>query len=249
MVACTCRHCGTAFTSDDRRQTSYCSIQCSNQHRRTGVETPCTQCGRVFYEKPSARQRFCSPECVRAAKRPEPIIRFSIFVLAKPCCIWPNADGDYSYICIGHGKQIPRHVAAYEARYGSVPLGLELDHLCRNRACFETDHLEAVTHRENVRRGAAPAARLMARTHCKRGHDLSDEANRYYRPDGGWMCLPCMNMRSLNWQRAHREKVHEWCKRYRARHLAEALERVQMVRSDRPKRWAMRTTPGRQVWT
>lgn len=36
-----------------------------------------------------------------------------------------------------------------------MPLGLELDHLCRQRDCVNPQHLEAVTHSENTRRGAA----------------------------------------------------------------------------------------------
>lgn len=32
----------------------------------------------------------------------------------------------------------------------TIPDGLELDHLCRVRACANLDHLEPVTHRENM---------------------------------------------------------------------------------------------------
>jgi HNH endonuclease len=41
----------------------------------------------------------------------------------------------------------------YEERFGPVPVGTELDHLCRVRACINPDHLEPVTHAENCRRG------------------------------------------------------------------------------------------------
>lgn len=36
---------------------------------------------------------------------------------------------------------------------------LHLDHLCRNRACVNPDHLQPVTQRENILRGAGAAAR------------------------------------------------------------------------------------------
>lgn len=44
------------------------------------------------------------------------------------------------------------HRIMYEDRKGKVPPGMELDHLCRNRACFNPDHLQAVSHTENMRR-------------------------------------------------------------------------------------------------
>lgn len=46
------------------------------------------------------------------------------------------------------------HRVYWERENGPVPSGLELDHLCRNPTCVRPDHLEAVTHAENIRRSA-----------------------------------------------------------------------------------------------
>ena len=50
-----------------------------------------------------------------------------------------------------HGTRIAHRAYWIEAN-GPIPDGLELDHLCRNRSCVNVDHLEAVTHSENMRR-------------------------------------------------------------------------------------------------
>src|ERR1017187_5210266 len=42
------------------------------------------------------------------------------------------------------------HRVAYELLIGPIPLGLTLDHLCRNRGCVNPTHLEPVTLRENT---------------------------------------------------------------------------------------------------
>lgn len=44
------------------------------------------------------------------------------------------------------------HRGAYASLVGPIPDGLSLDHLCRNTACVNPDHLEPVPIRENIRR-------------------------------------------------------------------------------------------------
>lgn len=58
----------------------------------------------------------------------------------------------------GHGKKVLAHRASYETFVGPIPEGLQIDHLCRNRACILPTHLEPVTASENSRRGWAAVA-------------------------------------------------------------------------------------------
>lgn len=90
-----------------------------------------------------------------------------------------------------NGRQHQAHRVAYEILVGPVPDGLELDHLCRNPICANPDHLEPVTHRENILRGYNPAAANARKTHCKRGHPF-DEVNTYHRRDGNRDCRQCI---------------------------------------------------------
>jgi hypothetical protein len=55
----------------------------------------------------------------------------------------------------GYGKygSIWAHRFSWELLRGPIPHNLEVDHLCRNRGCVNPEHLEIVSHRENVRRG------------------------------------------------------------------------------------------------
>ena len=51
------------------------------------------------------------------------------------------------------GKVEYVHRLMYQWARGPIPRGLEIDHLCRNRGCVRPDHMEAVDHRTNARRG------------------------------------------------------------------------------------------------
>lgn len=91
---------------------------------------------------------------------------------------WPfegyraNGYGTISIQGVPHGA----HRVVYEAIRGKVPPGLVLDHLCRNRACANHEHLEPVSIGENVRRGSNSIKEA-----CKRGHPYTEE-NTYMQP-------------------------------------------------------------------
>lgn len=44
------------------------------------------------------------------------------------------------------------HRAAWTAIHGTIPAGMTIDHLCKNRRCVNVDHLRMLTNYENARR-------------------------------------------------------------------------------------------------
>lgn len=73
-----------------------------------------------------------------------------------PCRIWQGVKIPLGYGRITRdGKKALVHVVVFEAAHGPVPDGYEVDHRCGQRDCGRLDHLEAVTHAENCRRGRA----------------------------------------------------------------------------------------------
>lgn len=87
------------------------------------------------------------------------------------------------------------HRVAYELSVGPIPDGLVIDHLCRNRACVNPDHLEPVTHRVNLLRGEGLTAIHAAQTHCAHGHEYTP-SNTYVRPGGTRECRTCVRQRA-----------------------------------------------------
>lgn len=70
------------------------------------------------------------------------------------CWLWTASLNSYGYggFGVGDKKTMLAHRWSYEAMVADVPEDLELDHLCRNRACVNPYHLEPVPHAVNVAR-------------------------------------------------------------------------------------------------
>lgn len=97
----------------------------------------------------------------------------------RGCWLWTAGTdcGGYGVFRL-NGKIRKAHRVSYEMAYGAIPNGLTLDHLCRTRRCVRPEHLEAVSLKTNILRGAAPSAINARKTECNRGH-VFNEANTY----------------------------------------------------------------------
>ncbi len=114
--------------------------------------------------------------------------------LRGDCLIWTGAINPAGYARFWlNGGARQAHQVAYQAKNGLIPGGLELDHLCRNRACVNVDHLEAVTAQINQLRGYGVSGINARRTECIRGH-VFDEANTYVNPIGQRKCRICQKV-------------------------------------------------------
>ena len=116
------------------------------------------------------------------------------------CWLWQsNATRDNyglaSYLVDGEWKSIGAHRLSYITFVGEIPVGHQIDHLCRNKSCINPEHLEAVTARENtLRADNAPATINLKKTHCKKGHEFTI-ANIYRSPQNPnhRECRTCRN--------------------------------------------------------
>ncbi|HEY9371466.1 HNH endonuclease signature motif containing protein [Streptomyces sp.] len=143
------------------------------------------------------------------------------------CWLWTAGQNRNGYARFMDSRQVNRvgHRIAYEALIGSIPEGLQLDHLCRVRHCVNPSHVEPVTQRENLRRGDTITARSAAATHCPAGHPYTGD-NLYINPKGHRYCRKCQLARNAQRKLDHPEIVaqqhREADRRYRERKRARA---------------------------
>lgn len=72
----------------------------------------------------------------------------------RGCLIWTLTLTEKGYGRLNvNGIMIKAHRLSYTMFYGKIPKNKVIDHLCRNRACINPAHLQAVSNKTNIRRG------------------------------------------------------------------------------------------------
>jgi hypothetical protein len=149
-----------------------------NPDRRT--KTACAYCATEFLR--DRNTRYCSDAC-----------RFMSKVEVGPhCWTWQATLDRHGYGTFYFaGRNQSAHRVAHEMFRDPIPDGLHIDHLCRNRACVNPAHLDAVEQRINTLRGDAPTAAAWREGRCKNGHPRTPE-NTYVRNERARQCRVCM---------------------------------------------------------
>ena len=135
------------------------------------------------------------------------------------CWRWtgaPDRDG-YGKMSVGRAIRLSAHRYAYLLLKGHIASGMEVDHTCHSlddscpggatcahRLCVNPAHLEAVTHKENQRRGRSPMASNSRKTHCSNGHPLSG-TNLRIEKGGRRRCRTCQMAARKLWRARKRE--------------------------------------------
>lgn len=173
----TCPECGRSVAVG-RKRDRYCSRSCSQKANnklaaaktRKPYEPRITQC-EWCYAMAIDTGKFCSSECRRASAQARAkamrsplraaledgdaaavldLVRQKSVVQDNDCWAWTGSTSDGYPVLNYRGKSIGIHRAVIEAKLGKTLGSQAAHHTCANTICVNPDHLQPVTHRDNV---------------------------------------------------------------------------------------------------
>jgi len=123
--------------------------------------------------------------------------------IVNDCWLWQgrldrSGYGEFDW----SGKTNKAHIYSFRTFVCDVPKGKELDHLCRNRNCVNPEHLEPVSHAENMRRG-----QWARQTACQNGHKYTQETLYINKTSGQRTCRICRAEYNRQYRLRQKEKM------------------------------------------
>lgn len=105
--------------------------------------------------------------------------------LPNGCIVWTASRHKSGYGKVGYKDDgikstFLAHRVAYTIRYGAIPDGMTLDHICKNPSCVNPEHLKPMKLSENVKAGGNTL-----KTHCPRGHEYTPKNTRIEKQSSG----------------------------------------------------------------
>lgn len=132
--------------------------------------------------------------------------------MMSKCIVWTgNLNfGGYGVIWSSKYKRaFMAHRVLWEGINGKIPEGLCIDHLCRNRACVNVNHLRVVTNKENVLCGVGVSAQYARQTHCHKGHLLFGDNLKPRKGKHERVCKTCQRNRNARYMKRTRQLAKE----------------------------------------
>lgn len=199
------------------------SIESYPLHTKRGPNRPCkiSGCSRPVGYK--GARGWCSKHYQRWMKTGHPLgsnkpsAESRFFAKVRQlgdCWIWVASKDQSGYGMFSdansRSKSAHTHIErahrwSYTFLRAEIPDGLQLDHLCRNRACVNPWHLEPVTHLVNWERGISPWRLNDLKDECLQGHPFTPD-NTYHHPQGSRVCRACMAKHRQAYEQRQAEK-------------------------------------------
>lgn len=138
------------------------SLFCLSSQHRDKKYPACKACSKKRRDSAKALRVEREGKKLRGRPPVPPEVRFHGLYSPEPmsgCWLWLGSTDPKGYgKMLGWGKDEKAHRVSYRMYKGEIPAKMHVDHICRNRACVNPDHLRLLTGRENMLCSMHPSA-------------------------------------------------------------------------------------------